>query len=192
MTKSMVRQKVSNSVKRKAVEQLSERPSKIIHSEMSSTVLSVLGSNGVTLIRKNIQAARMKVHPKLPRDFSQLNLTLPNVINKMRTKNNENWIFINDVQNNVICFMNQINLNFLKQCDSIFMDGTFSSCHFPFKQFFVLYGYKNKSNSYVPLFVSLLPSKLPCNAFKTVLDHLKGCLSDYIPNRIFSDFEPTQ
>jgi hypothetical protein len=90
----MLRQKVSNSVKRKAVEQLSKRPSKIIHSEISSTVLSVLGSNGVTLIRKNINTARMNVHPKLPRDFSQLRLTIPYVINKIRTKNNENWIFI--------------------------------------------------------------------------------------------------
>jgi hypothetical protein len=68
----MVRQKVNYSVKRKAVEQLSERPSKIFYSEMSSTVLSVLGSNGVTLIRKNIHTTRMNVHPKLPRDFSQL------------------------------------------------------------------------------------------------------------------------
>jgi hypothetical protein len=39
----MVKQKVNFSVKRKAVEQLSERPSKIFHSEMSSTVLSILG-----------------------------------------------------------------------------------------------------------------------------------------------------
>jgi hypothetical protein len=65
----MVRQKVSNSVKRKVVEQLSERPSNIIYSEMSSTVLNVLGSNSVTLIRKNIHTARMNVHLKLPRDF---------------------------------------------------------------------------------------------------------------------------
>jgi hypothetical protein len=95
----LVRQKVSYSVKHKAVEQLSERPSKIFYFEMSSTVLSVLESNGVTLIRKSINTARMNVHPKLPRDFSQLHLTLFNVINKMRTKNKENCIFINDVQN---------------------------------------------------------------------------------------------
>jgi hypothetical protein len=68
----MVRQKVSYSVKRKAVEQLNERPSKIFYSEISSTVLSVLELNGVTLIRKNIHTARINVHPKLPCDFSQL------------------------------------------------------------------------------------------------------------------------
>jgi hypothetical protein len=120
------------------------------------------------LIRKNINTARMNVQPKLPHDFSKLHLTLQNVINKMWTKNNENWIFINDVQNNIICLTNQINLNFLKQCDSIFMDGTFSSCHFPYKQFFVIHGYKNKSSKYVPLFIfSLSPSKLPCNTYKT-------------------------
>jgi hypothetical protein len=65
----MLRQKVSNSVKRKAVEQFSERPSKIIHSEMSSTALSVLDSNDITLIRKNIHTTRMNIYPKLPRDF---------------------------------------------------------------------------------------------------------------------------
>jgi len=145
--KSMLRQKVSNSVKRKTVDQLRERPSKIIHSGMSSTVLSVLNSNYVTLIRKNIHTARMNIHPKLPRDFKELHLTLPNVINKMRTKNNEYWIFINDVQNNIICLTTQMNLDFFKQCDSIFMDGTFSSCPLLFKRFFVIHGYKNKSRS---------------------------------------------
>jgi len=183
---SILRQKVSNSVKRKAVEQFSERPSKIIHSEMSSTALSVLDSNDISLIRKNIHTARMNIYPKLPRDFPQLHATLPDVINKIQTKNNEKWIFINDVQNNIVCFTTQINLDFLKQCDSIFMDGTFSSCPFPFKQLFVIHGFKN--SSYIPLFFSLLPSKCH-NAYKTVLDHLKNHLCDYIPNRVFSDFE---
>jgi len=94
----------------------------------------------------------MNIQPKLPRDFSELHLTLPNVINKIRTKNNESWIFINDVQNNIICLTTQMNLDFFKQCDSIFMDRTFSGCPFPFKQFFVIHGYKNRSSSYIPFF----------------------------------------
>jgi len=92
----------------------------------------------------------MNIYPKLSRDFPQLHATLPDVINKTQTKNNEKWIFINDVQNNIVCFTTQINLDFLKQCDSIFMDGTFSSCTFSFKQLFVIHGFKN--SSYIPLF----------------------------------------
>jgi len=111
--------------------------------------ISVLDSNDITLIRKNIHTARINIYPNLPRDFPQLHAKLSDVINKIQMKNNEKWIFINDVQNNIVCFTTQMNLDFLKQCDSIFMDGTFSSCPFPFKKLFVIYGIKN--SSYVPL-----------------------------------------
>ncbi|KAE9525841.1 hypothetical protein AGLY_014067 [Aphis glycines] len=146
-------QKVSNCV----IEQLSDRPSKIIHFEISSTALNVLDSNDITVIRKNIHTALMNIYPKLSRDFPQLHATLPDVIIEIQTKNNEKWIFINDVQYNIVCCTTQMNLDFLNQCDSIFMDSTFSSCPFPFKQLFVIHGFKN--SSYAPLFFYLLPNK---------------------------------
>jgi len=58
----------------------------------------------LSLIRKNIHITRMNIYPKLPRDFPQLHATLPDVINKIQTKNNEKWIFINDVQNNIVFY----------------------------------------------------------------------------------------
>lgn len=68
----------------------------------------------------------------------------------MQTKKNKKWIFINDVQNNIM-FYDADEPWFFKQCDLIFMDGTFSSYSFPFKQLFVIHWYKNKNSSYVPL-----------------------------------------
>lgn len=130
----------------------------------------------------------MNIYPKLLCNFPQLHVTLPYVINKMRTKNNDKWIFINDVRNNIIRFTTQMNQDVFKQCDSIFMDDTFSSCPFPLMRLFVIHGYKNRNSSYVPLFCSLLPSKC-YNTYKTVLDHLKDRLFDYISNIAFCDFE---
>ncbi|CAI6350093.1 unnamed protein product [Macrosiphum euphorbiae] len=47
--RSLVRQKLSNSVKRKAVEQLCERPSKIIHSEITPGDLNILDTKDINL-----------------------------------------------------------------------------------------------------------------------------------------------
>ncbi|CAI6349381.1 unnamed protein product [Macrosiphum euphorbiae] len=52
--RSLVRQKLSNSVKRKAVEQLCERLSKIIHSEITQDDSNVLDTKVINLIRKRI------------------------------------------------------------------------------------------------------------------------------------------
>jgi len=60
---SLVRQKLSNSVKRKAVDQLCERLSKIIHSEITPDDLNVLDTKDINLIRKNIHTARMSKYP---------------------------------------------------------------------------------------------------------------------------------
>ena len=48
--RSLVRQKLSNSVKRKAVEQLCGRPIKIIHSEITPDDLNILDSTDINLI----------------------------------------------------------------------------------------------------------------------------------------------
>lgn len=63
--RSLLGQKVSNSVKHKAVERLCECPGKIIHSEISPDDLNKLDTKDISLIRKNIQTARMIKYPKL-------------------------------------------------------------------------------------------------------------------------------
>lgn len=61
-----------------------------------------------------------------------------------------------------------------------------SSCHFPFKQLFVIRRYRNSSYTY--LFFSLLSSKCH-DTHKIMLDRLKNHSCDYIPSRVFCDFE---
>lgn len=71
--------KESNSVKRKEMEQLNERPSESMCSRISNVELSVSNSNYVTLIWKNMHTSLMKIFPKLPKDFAQVHLTLLDV-----------------------------------------------------------------------------------------------------------------
>jgi hypothetical protein len=65
----LLRQKISNSVKRKAKEDISERLSKPIHREMSANknCLDVLTNKDVHLISQTINYTRLQSVPKLPK-----------------------------------------------------------------------------------------------------------------------------
>lgn len=65
------RQTVSNQVKRKAVDDINEKPSKIIHSHLTQDV-NTLTTYDLTLIRKNIHHARSSIMPKLPVNLNEL------------------------------------------------------------------------------------------------------------------------
>lgn len=183
--RTLARQKVSNNVKRKAVEQLCERPSKILHSEISVNELSILNTRDINLIRKNIHSARMKEHPILPKTLFELYAMLPNIVDKLITKGGEKWIIDIDTIKNVVCVTTNKNLNFIQKCDALLMDGTFSSCPSLFTQLFVVHGLKN--STYVPLFFCLLVGKTVPD-YCTALEFLKK-RSPILPKTVHIDFE---
>ncbi|KAE9528757.1 hypothetical protein AGLY_012332 [Aphis glycines] len=177
--------KLSNSVKREAVEQLCERPSKIIYSEITPDDLNILDSKDINLIRKNIHTARMSKYPILPKTLLEFYAMVPDVVDKLHTKGGEKWIIDIDNNKSVVCFSTIKNLNFFQKCDAVLMDGTFSSCPSLFNQLFVVHGVKN--SIYVPLFFCLLVGKSVTD-YCTALEFLKQ-RSPRLPTTFHIDFE---
>ncbi|KAF0769910.1 FLYWCH-type domain-containing protein [Aphis craccivora] len=64
--KALNRQIMSNSLIRKALVDISCKPSKLIHSELKQGDIPTLTNNDLSLIRHNIHRARLSVHPSLP------------------------------------------------------------------------------------------------------------------------------
>lgn len=65
----------SKRVKRKAVEELYERSSKIKNFEISLDGLNILDTKDIHLIRNNIHTARMSKYPRLPKTLLQFYIT---------------------------------------------------------------------------------------------------------------------
>jgi len=61
-------------VKRKAVDDINEKPSKIIHSHMTQDVDTLTAYN-CTLVRKNIHHAQSSIMPKLHLDLNELHIS---------------------------------------------------------------------------------------------------------------------
>jgi len=70
---TLARQKISNSLKRKASDALCEGPTKIIKREIASSGMSdVVTTNDMNRFRKNLSAAKLRKFPKLPTTVLEL------------------------------------------------------------------------------------------------------------------------
>lgn len=176
---TLERQKLTNNLKRKAIEDICQRPSKMIHTEVLKEKSENISTDDVTRMRKCIHHARMKVHPKLPKTLEALQESVPSFLEK------KNWMYINDKNSNILSLTTEQNLNFMKECDTLYMDGTFSSVPVFFKQLFTIHGFKN--GLYVPVFFSLLPSKTSAS-YRTAFLHLNE-LCEIEPVQVYIDFE---
>lgn len=182
---SLMRQKVANSCKRKATEELFDRPSKIMRKEIDKDALEVLTERDLAQIRKSIHSARAKVRPPLPSTLEELHETLRQY--ELKTKLDEVFLLVNDDECHVIMFSTSKNLKFLKSCDAVLMDGTFDSCPSLFSQLFTVHG--RKRDTYVPLAFFLLPSKTT-DIYKIALGKLKTFLPPaFAPAKVNVDFE---
>ncbi|XP_022164638.1 uncharacterized protein LOC111029781 [Myzus persicae] len=153
---TLVRQQLTNSLKRKCDELITERPSKIIRKEIASNSHSEsLLQNDINRVRKNLNAAKLRTIPKLPSNLEELHKSVSEY--SLITNLGENFIYDNDSVNNIITFTCTQNLEQLKKATTVFVDGTFKSCP---KQFYQLFSIFIKvQNSYVPVVFSLLPNK---------------------------------
>ena len=66
------RNMLSNALKRKATEDLNEKPMKILHTELRAGDVETLTLNDVNCIRKNIYNARRSILPKLPTNLLEV------------------------------------------------------------------------------------------------------------------------
>lgn len=154
---NLERQELSNRIKRKAQDDLYERPSKVIHKDLaqSSSLLDKVTTNDLNLIRKNVYEARKKLMPALPKNMDEVFQVLDSL--QPKTCKNETFLLVNDSINKIVVFSCYTNLYFLCSVDTVYMDGTFNYSSKFFTQFFTIHGYKN--GHYVPLIFCLLPNK---------------------------------
>lgn len=182
---SLMRQKIANSCKRKATEELFDRPNKIMRKEIDKDALEVLTEADLVQIRKAIHSARAKVRPPLPSTLEELHESLREY--ELKTKLDEPFLLVNDDECHILMFSTDKNLKFLQSCDAILMDGTFDSCPKLFSQLFIVHG--RKRDTYVPLAYFLLPSKTT-EIYKRALGKLKTLLpADFAPAKVNVDFE---
>jgi hypothetical protein len=76
----------------------------------------------------------------------------------IETKKKENFLLLNNENENIIIFSCNTNLKFLSSVDTIYMDATFDYYTRFFMQMFTIHGFQN--GHYVPLVFCLLPNKL--------------------------------
>lgn len=67
---------MSNSLKRKALVDISCKPSKLIRSESKQSDIPTLTNNNLSLIRHNIHRPHLSVHPPLPSCIEELHTAL--------------------------------------------------------------------------------------------------------------------
>ena len=107
-------------------------------------------------------------------------------------------IFINDLNNKYndhLIFLTTIfQLKTIKECETIFIDGTFLSCPKSFKQILNILGYINTKNLTIPLISIIMKTKNE-NAYFNIFEDIKIMLTELKLNinfkniYIISDFE---
>ena len=136
-------QAISNSVKRKATEDLSEKPLKLIRSEIEK--LPTFGANitykEIGTIRRNIYRSRRGVLPPLPKNINDVHDVMDAI--EIKTIRDELFLLLNCRNSNIITFSCDSNLKLLCECDTIFVDGTFSFCSKFFCQLFTIHIVRN-------------------------------------------------
>lgn len=188
--KVLNRRCLNNIVKRKATENMDERPSKLIKLEIENdpSILNSLGRNDVRLIQNTISRERIKHFPKLPKNATEVQLALNEI--ETKTVKNEDFLLANNIEKGIVMFSCETNLQFLSEKETLLMDGTFEYASKHFLQMFTIHGYSD--GTYVPLVFLLLKDKKK----QTYIDALrilkvecrKRCLR-LNPSKIVIDFE---
>lgn len=186
-----LRKAVSNKVKRKAVEDIYERPSKLIHSELktNSQAISHIKTSDIYRIRKCIYNARRKQYPALPKTNKEVHDILETIC--VVTAKNEQFLLENNREHNIIIFSCPTNLKALCSSTSIYVDGTFNYCPKYFLQMFTIHILKN--GHYIPLVFCLLPNKNK-NTYLLALQIIaRKCVDiiqqNFYPKQVVADFE---
>jgi len=176
-------QKIINSCKRKAVDSVVEKPSKIIRLELTQHKNEGnLFMSDIKLISRNVQNARASCYPKIPKSRKEVHNTWSSIY--VKTNRGDNFIFENDDLNEIIIFSCDTNIEFLKKLEIVYMDGTFNYCDKNFTQLYAVHGLKN--SIYIPLMFCFLPDK----TLKTYIELLKKINAVGInPNKFVLDFE---
>lgn len=186
--KVLNRQTISNNLKRKAIEDISQRPSKLVHKELRKFDVATLTTSDINLIKRNVRNERAKLYPKLPTSREETHKALSDM--DLRTNQEESFLILNDMENGIIGFSTASNLARLCSAESIYVDGTFKSCPKFFYQIFTLHAFINHRT--VPLVFCLLSGKEKKH-YQLMFEGIKMKCSTWNlqlePKEVFADFE---
>lgn len=161
------RHKLRQECKRKAEEQPTERPKKIIIAETGKIGNHELIPEDVSAVRQAVYRVRRKSRPKLPKSRAETHESLADY--SLDSTNGENMLLVNDATTGIIMYSSRSNLEFISEDNvEVFGDGTFKYCPRFFYQLYTLHGYKN--GRYVPCIFFLLPSKTKL-CYKEMFQH---------------------
>jgi hypothetical protein len=183
-------QQLSVSVKRKAGDDLTSRPSKLIRSELHKLDGHLLHSEDIRSVAQSLYKAWRNI-PGLPKSRKDVH----NAIELMdtRTSKDEEFVITNDVPSGLIIFSCSSNLEFLtNSAEEIFVDGTFRFCPKFVYQLYTIHGFRN--GHFVPLVFALLSGKSD-TVYRNMWNSLKAACTErnfnLQPKLIHVDFELT-
>ena len=116
-----------------------------------------------------------KTQPKLPKSREETHEAVQEY--ELKSSNNEDMIYKNDIDTKIIKFTTESNLRFLCQDVHLFADGTFQYCPKYFYQLYTIHAFKNGQYHYVPCVFFLLPDKTE-ETYRNMFQHLVECCTD--------------
>lgn len=125
------RQKLSNLLKWKAVNNSPNHPVKIIQKEFKKRDIIITTIKSIRAVKSKMYYARRKLIPTLPTIMDSLHGSLNDF--DVKTNNDENFLLCNDKINNIILFSTAQNYTFLCNLNTVFVDGKFNSYPTQFK-----------------------------------------------------------
>ena len=132
----LIRQILNNSVKRKAIEDLCERPPKLIHNDLRSQYMDTVTYKDIRYISRNMQTARFSQLLPLLTDIEETHEAFSAVQVWTFWQN----LFVNDSEKAIVMFSCKNNLQFFSSIDGLYVDGTFKSTPKFFHQIFTIQG----------------------------------------------------
>ena len=181
------RKKISNCLKRKAIEDPSERPLKILQIELKKGDVNTLTADDLNLIRKNLNYARRSVF-YIPKTINDLHDCSEKI--DVNTNPNKNFPLVNNKSDNMVLFSTISNLMFPCSLSTIFVDGTFYTCSKQFTQVFILHGHFQ--NLYIPLAFFLSKDKKTESstiALRYLVSECQKLKLTFSPKIFYVDFE---
>ncbi|XP_077297552.1 aminopeptidase N-like [Arctopsyche grandis] len=164
---------------------------------MAATDVAKARLPSINHLKRNVQRQRNKAQVPLPLPITRSDIDVPTEYQITgSTTTPEQFLFWDSgsgSEERILMFTTRKNLEFLKSCQSILMDGTFKTAPPLFTQLYSIHGTRlegtdQKPGKAVPLIFCLLPDKSG-TTYNRLFSQLKMYIQDWEPNRVMMDFE---
>lgn len=187
--RSLERQKLRNTVKRKAIDDLCERPAKLIHQEIKNigSNTDIIDAEDYLCVAKGVYNARRTILPRKPKSREETHDFLRGCRQSSET---EIAVLENSAEKGVVVFSCTRNLIALCDSDALYVDGTFKCSPKFFTQLFTVHGMLN--GYYVPLVFALVHSKESsayAHVFNVIVRECRKFNKVCAPKIVYADFE---